>query len=108
MLAVLTQNGTVGFHQKALILTVICPLPDSTHRIWNKSSLTELKRTQQGESAMEAVIDRVMQTYGMLVNLTPEQEHAAREKVSSFLANVKIEDEQKLAVEGLRYLRTSR
>lgn len=57
---------------------------------------------------MEAVIDRVMQTYGMLVNLTPEQEQAARAQVSSFLANVKIADETKLAVEGLRYLRTSR
>jgi hypothetical protein len=56
---------------------------------------------------MEAAIDRVMHTYGMLVNLTAEQEQIAREKVSSFLASSKTDDENKLAVEGLRYLRAS-
>lgn len=56
---------------------------------------------------MQAVIDRVMKTYGMLVNLTAQQEQAAREKVSSFLTNAHTDDENKLAVEGLRYLRTS-
>jgi hypothetical protein len=55
-----------------------------------------------------AAIDRVMQTYGMLVNLTPEQEKSAREKVSIFLAKAKTEDETRLAVEGLRFLRTSK
>jgi hypothetical protein len=54
---------------------------------------------------MQAAIDRVMQTYGMMINLTPEQERLAREKVSSFLASAKTDDETKLAVEGLRYLR---
>jgi hypothetical protein len=34
---------------------------------------------------MQAAIDRVMQTYGMMVNLTPGQEAEAREKVSNFL-----------------------
>jgi hypothetical protein len=34
---------------------------------------------------MQAAIDRVMQTYGMMVNLTPLQEAEAREKVSKFL-----------------------
>ena len=34
---------------------------------------------------MQPAIDRVMQTYGMMVNLTPAQEAEAREKVSSFL-----------------------
>jgi hypothetical protein len=43
----------------------------------------------------------------MLVNLTAQQEQAAREKVSSFLASARTNDENKLAVEGLRYLRTS-
>jgi hypothetical protein len=56
---------------------------------------------------MQAAIDRVMHTYGMIVNLTAEQEQIAREKVSSFLAGTKIDDENKLAVEGLRYLRAS-
>lgn len=57
---------------------------------------------------MQAALDRVMHTYGMLVNLTAEQEQLAREKVASFLACAKTDDETKLAVEGLRYLRTSK
>jgi hypothetical protein len=60
----------------------------------------------QGEVSMQAAIDRVMQTYGMIVNLTLEEERAVREKVSRFLANAKTDDEHKLAVQGLRYLRT--
>jgi hypothetical protein len=59
----------------------------------------------QGRFFMQAAIDRVMHTYGMIVNLTLEEEQAAREKVSRFLANAQTDDEQKLAVEGLRYLR---
>jgi hypothetical protein len=54
---------------------------------------------------MQAAIDRVMHTYGMLVNLSAEQEQVARERVSSFLASAHTDDENKLAVEGLRYLR---
>ena len=56
---------------------------------------------------MQAAIDRVMKTYGLLVNLTPQQQQAAREKVSIFLANAHTDDENKLAVEGLRYLWTT-
>jgi hypothetical protein len=56
---------------------------------------------------MQAAIDRVMQTYCLLVNLTAEQEQVAREKVSSFLASTDTDDENKLAVAGLRYLRAS-
>jgi hypothetical protein len=52
---------------------------------------------------MQAAIDRVMQTYGMMVNLTPGQEAEAREKVSNFLKD-KGGDEHNLAVEGLKYL----
>jgi hypothetical protein len=33
---------------------------------------------------MQKAIDRVMQTYGLLVNLTAEQEQVAREKVQVF------------------------
>lgn len=62
----------------------------------------------QGKAKMQAAIDRVMHTYGMLVNLTLEQEQAARENVSNFLANAKTDDENRLAVEGLRYLRASK
>jgi hypothetical protein len=57
---------------------------------------------------MQAAIDRVMHTYGMLVNLTLEEAQAAREKVTTFLASAKTDDENKLAVEGLRYLRASK
>lgn len=56
---------------------------------------------------MQTAIDRVMHTYGMLVNLTLEEEREVREKVTTFLATAKTDDENKLAVEGLRYLRTS-
>ena len=52
---------------------------------------------------MEAAVERVMQTYGMLVNLTSAQELEARERVSSYLKD-KGDDEHKLAVEGLRHL----
>ena len=52
---------------------------------------------------MQAAIDRVMQTYGMMVNLTPEQKVEVRQKVSKFLKE-KVGDEHDLAVEGLKYL----
>ena len=52
---------------------------------------------------MQAAIDRVMQSYGMMVNLSPEQEAEVREKVCSFL-KIKAGDEHDLAVEGLKYL----
>ena len=55
---------------------------------------------------MQAAIDRVMQTYGMLVNLTVQEEQETRQRVSTFLAKTKTDDENKLAVEGLRFLRT--
>jgi hypothetical protein len=52
---------------------------------------------------MQAAIDRVMQTYRMMVNLTPVQEREARENLSRFLKD-KGEDEHLLAVEGLKHL----
>jgi hypothetical protein len=52
---------------------------------------------------MQAAIDRVMQTYGMMVNLTSVEERAAREQVSKFLKD-KGDDEHTLAVEGLKHL----
>ena len=50
---------------------------------------------------MQAAIDRVMQTYGLMANLTPGQEAEARQKVSNFLKD-KAGDEHSLAVEGLK------
>ena len=55
-----------------------------------------------------AVIDRVMRAYGMIVNLTADEERAAREKVTSYLAEKPATDENSLAIEGLRYLRSVR
>jgi hypothetical protein len=74
----------------------------------NKSSLQKFLLGLSGESSMQTAIDRVMHTYGLIVNLTPEEERNIREKVSIFLATAKTEDETKLAVEGLRYLRSSK
>jgi hypothetical protein len=54
---------------------------------------------------MQAAIDRVMQTYTMIVNLSPDEERVARAKVTSYLADKPAADEHALAVEGLRYLR---
>jgi hypothetical protein len=64
-------------------------------------------RGLSGENVMQTAIDRVMHTYGMLVNLTLEQEREVRERVTIFLATADTDDENKLAVEGLRYLRSS-
>jgi hypothetical protein len=55
---------------------------------------------------MEAAIDRVMQTYGMIAKLSADEERVAREKVTSYLAEKPEADEHTLAVEGLRYLRS--
>jgi hypothetical protein len=57
---------------------------------------------------MQLAIDRVMQAYGMMVNLTPDEERTAREKVAAFLATADVQDENRLAVEGLKYLRQAR
>jgi hypothetical protein len=53
---------------------------------------------------MQAAVDRVMQTYAMMVHLTPEEEEVTRQKLEKHLAGMDA-DEKALAVEGLRYLR---
>ena len=55
---------------------------------------------------MQAAIDRVLETYGMMVNLTPEEEQATRRRLEKHLAGSQADDNA-LAVEGLRYLRGS-
>jgi hypothetical protein len=57
---------------------------------------------------MQDAIDRVMQTYGLLVTLTAEQERRVRADVSAFLAKSNINDRTELAVEALKYLRSQR
>jgi hypothetical protein len=57
---------------------------------------------------MQAAVDRVMKTYGMMVNLTKDEQKTTREKVTSYLAEKPEADENALAIEGLRYLRSVR
>ena len=53
---------------------------------------------------MQEAMNRIMQAYTMIANLTPEQAQATRERLATHLAGVDA-DESALAVEGLRYLR---
>lgn len=55
---------------------------------------------------MQAAIERVMQTYGMIRTLSQAQEAEIRRKVSSFLADQQDigADEQKLTISGLQFL----
>lgn len=56
---------------------------------------------------MQTAIDRVMQTYTLLVNITADEERKARADVSRFMAEANTDDENKLAIEGLKYLRSA-
>lgn len=58
-----------------------------------------------GGIQMETAINRVMSTYTMLVNLTAQEERDARLKVTAFLSQSKTQDENLLAVEGIKFLR---
>ena len=53
---------------------------------------------------MQTAIDRVMQAFTMMANLTPEEAQATRERLRAHLTGM-VADEKTLAVEGLRYLR---
>jgi hypothetical protein len=55
---------------------------------------------------MQAAIERVMQTYGMIKTLSRAEEADIRGKVSTFLAAQRDigADEQKLTISGLRFL----
>jgi hypothetical protein len=57
---------------------------------------------------MQAAIERVMQTYTLIVNLDANEERAKRQKVAAHVAGKAEGDEHALAVEGLRYLRRVR
>ncbi|WP_375309130.1 hypothetical protein WHZ77_17790 [Bradyrhizobium sp. A5] len=52
-------------------------------------------------------IEKIMQAYGMMVNLTSEQNDAARQRLAVFLAD-KSEDDSNLTIEGLKFLRGDR
>jgi hypothetical protein len=74
----------------------------------NKCSSEEFGNVSSVGSVMQAAVDRVMKTYGMIVNLTADEERAAREKLTSYLAEKAEIGEKALAIEGLRYLRSVR
>ena len=57
---------------------------------------------------MQAAIDRIMQTYGLLVNQSAASSAEAREKVTEYVKTLfegGEKDENRLAVCGLTYLR---
>jgi hypothetical protein len=57
---------------------------------------------------MQAAIDRIMQTYGLLVNQTAASSDEARAKVTEYVKTLfegGEKDENRLAVCGLTYLR---
>jgi len=56
---------------------------------------------------MEDVIDQIMRTYGMMVNLTAIEEQSARERLAEFLKDQN-DNTRKLTVEGVKYLRGDR
>ena len=53
---------------------------------------------------MRKTVARVMQAYGLMVNLSTEQQEAARERLQRFLQD-RQGSEQELAVQGLQFLR---
>jgi|KBSMisStandDraft_5_1062788.scaffolds.fasta_scaffold1439531_1 hypothetical protein len=57
---------------------------------------------------MQAAIDRVMETFGMIEKLTADEEKVARERVTSYLSERSEVDDRAVAIEGLRYLRSVR
>jgi hypothetical protein len=56
---------------------------------------------------MEEIVDQVMRTYGLMVNLTPSEEQAARERLMAFLKD-KSDDTRKPTLEGMKFLRGNR
>ena len=60
------------------------------------------------QKTTELAAQRVMDAYSLLVRLSMEEEQAARQKLLAFMAASRITDETRLAVEGIKFLRSSR
>jgi len=56
---------------------------------------------------MPTPLERVMQTYVLMVDLTPEQEEAARGRLQKFFKG-RAGTDQELAIQGLQFLRGAR
>jgi hypothetical protein len=59
------------------------------------------------DSMQQTPIERVLQVYGLMVALTPEEEHETRRRLTQYLAGIEADDNA-LAVEGLKFLRGPR
>ena len=59
------------------------------------------------EGFMETAIERIMQTYGMIQNLSVVEEQQIRLDVAAFLSKQAEtgQDEHRLTISGLKYLR---
>lgn len=53
---------------------------------------------------MQTVVERVIETYGMMVNLTAAQEEEVRKRLEAFLRH-KTGNDHELTVQGLQFLR---
>jgi hypothetical protein len=96
------HNANSGLRQPFAILPITSTLENAKAELL---FLWRIRFQHLGESSMEQAIDRVMRTYGMIVNLTPADEQVVREKVSKFLGQKSEDDEQKLTIAGLQYVR---
>ena len=89
--------------------------PQCKQRVTRSSMVTSLGSTSQQElwfqgcvaNCMQDVVEQVMRAYGLMVNLTPKEEQAARDRLEQFLKD-KSDDTRKLAVEGVKFLRGNR
>ncbi len=54
---------------------------------------------------MQGVVDKVMQTYGMINSLTEEEVEETREVLLDFLSKHPETEDHKATVEGLKFLR---
>ena len=102
---VVAGTGTIRFpHCKHRVTRSTAVLPFDGSTFWNGTFVPELSSLLREGIAMQEAMNRIMQAYTMIANLTPEQAQATRERLAAHLAGVDA-DERALAVEGLRYLR---
>jgi hypothetical protein len=61
--------------------------------------------TNSTEFAMQEVVDRVMQTFGMMKSMSEEEMEEAREVLLDFLSKCPGTDNHRAAVDSLTFLR---
>jgi hypothetical protein len=96
-----------GMHQAATATAL--PRPERCFRVIAAGFCADARMEQKFPKLVTSGSDdRVMKTYGMIVNLTADEERATREKVTTYHSEKPAADEYALAIEGLRYLRNAR